>query len=71
MLAFDRAEPSDTRRNDDTHPGCSLRSHNQGSVSASKLRSRDRILDEDVHLLDVFLGNELQRVEALNLPRNS
>ena len=32
-----------------------------------ELRRRDGVLDEDVHLLDVFLVDELQRVEALDL----
>ena len=32
-----------------------------------ELRRGDGVLDEDVHLLDVFLLDELQRIEALDL----
>ena len=40
------------------------------AVVHRELRRRDRVLDEDVHLLDVFLLDELQRVEALDLRRD-
>ena len=42
----------------------------QPRVVHRELRRGDRVLDEDVHLLDVFLVDELQRVEALDLRRN-
>jgi hypothetical protein len=32
-----------------------------------KLRGSDRVLDEDVHFLDVFLLDELQRIEPAHL----
>ena len=35
-----------------------------------ELRRGDRVLDEDVHLLDVFLLDELQRIEPLHLARD-
>ena len=38
--------------------------------SIANCDGRNRVLDEDVHLLDVFLLDELQRVEALDLARD-
>ena len=42
----------------------------QRRIVDGKLRGRDRVLDEDVHLLDVFLLDEAQRVESLDLARD-
>ena len=47
-----------------------LRRDRQPGVVHRELRRRDRVLDEDVHLLDVFLLDELQRVEALHFARD-
>ena len=41
------------------------------AVVHGELRRRDGVLDEDVHLLDVLLLDELQRVEALDLARDA
>ena len=43
----------------------------QARVVDRELRRRDRELDEDVHLLDVFLVDEVERVEAADLARQS
>ena len=47
-----------------------LRRDRQPRVVHRELRGGDGVLDEDVHLLDVFLLDELQRVEALDLRRD-
>ena len=39
----------------------------QSRIVHRELRRRDGELDEDVHLLDFFLLDELQRIEALHL----
>ena len=44
-----------------------LRRHRQPRVIDGELRGGERVLDEDVHLLDVFLVDELERIEALDL----
>ena len=49
--------------------GADLRRDRQLRVVHRELRRRDRELDEDVHLLDVFLLDELQRIEVLHLAR--
>ena len=43
----------------------------QAGVVHRELRRGNRVLDEDVHLLDVFLLDELQRIEALDLARDA
>ena len=48
-----------------------LRRDRQAGVVHGELRRRNRVLDEDVHLLDVFLLDELQRVEALDFARDA
>ena len=48
-----------------------LRADLQLRIVHRELRRRDRELDEDVHLLDVFLVDELQRVEVLHLARDA
>ena len=50
--------------------GAQLRRDLQPGIVHRELRRRDRVLDEDVHLLDVFLLDERQRVEALDLAGN-
>src|SRR5436309_306801 len=50
-----------------TNPSRSLSKGRQARVVDGKLRGGERELDEDVHLLDVFLIDELERVEALHL----
>ena len=47
-----------------------LRRDLQPRIVHRELRGGDRELDEDVHLLDVFLVDELQRVEALDFARD-
>ena len=45
--------------------------HRQAGVVHRELRGGDGVLDEDVHLLDVFLVDELQRIEPLHLARDA
>src|SRR5690606_6708403 len=70
VLALDRREPADAGGDVDAHPirvgGRDL----QAAVVHRELRRRDGVLDEDVHLLDIFLLDELQRVEVPHLSRN-
>ena len=42
----------------------------QPRVVHRELRRGDGVLNEDVHLLDVFLFDELQRIESLDLGGN-
>ena len=67
VLALDGAEPADARG--DEHPDArgDLRRDLQPGVVDRELRRGDGELDEDVHLLDVFLLDELQRIELLHL----
>ena len=67
MLALDGAEPADARG--DEHPDArgDVRGDLQPGVVDRELRRGDGELDEDVHLLDVFLLDELQRIELLHL----
>ena len=67
VLALDGREPADARRDEDADARRVLRRHLQPRVVHRELRRRDRVLDEDVHLLDIFLLDELQRIEALDL----
>ena len=67
VLALDRAEPADARGDEDADTGRDVLSHRQAGIVHRELRRRDRELDEDVHLLDVFLVDECQRIEALDL----
>ncbi len=70
VLALDGAEPADAdAMNTPTRVAISGVTVSAGVVHR-ELRRGDRVLDEDVHLLDVFLVDELQRVEALDLARD-
>ncbi len=71
MLALDRAEPAYPRRDEHTDPRRVLRRHLELRIVHRELGGGDGELDEDVHLLDVFLLDELQRVEALHLTRDA
>ena len=70
VLALDRGEPADARRDEDADRRRVLGRDRQPRVVHRELRRRDGVLDEDVHLLDVFLVDELQRVEAPDLRRD-
>ncbi len=71
VLALDRAEPADARRDEDAGPDRHLRADLQPRILHRELRGGDRELDEDVHLLDVLLVDELQRVEVLDFARDA
>ena len=71
VLALDGAEPPDAGRDEDADVVGVLRRDLELSVADGELRRRDGELDEDVHLLDVFPVEVLQRVEPLDLTRNS
>ena len=70
VLAFDRGEPADARRDEDADARRGRGRHLQARILHRELRRRNRVLDEDVHLLDVLLFDEPQRIEALDLARD-
>ena len=71
VLALDRAEPADARRDEDADAVGVLRRDLEPGVADGELGRRDRELDEDVHLLDVLPVDVLQRVEPLDLTRDA
>ena len=71
VLPLDRREPADARRDEDADLVGHRRRDGQLRVVHRELAGRERVLDEDVGLLDVFLLHELQGIEASDLPRNA
>src|SRR5436309_2113531 len=71
VLAFDGGEPADAGRDEHAGARAELGRDHEPRIVHRKLRRRDRVLDEDVHLLDVFPVDELQRVEVLHLARDA
>src|SRR5262245_4110755 len=71
VLALDRAEPADPGRNEDADLVGDVFGDFQARVLDGKVRGRQRELNEDVHLLDVFLFDEVQRIEAFDLTRDA
>jgi hypothetical protein len=67
VFALDGLEPADARCDIDADAIGQLAGHLEPRVVDGELRGRQRVLDEDVHLLDVFLVDELQRIEGLDL----
>jgi hypothetical protein len=67
VLGFNRLEPANAGRNEDADVIGNLGRDLQAGVVHGELRRRERVLDEDVHFLDVFLVDELQGIEALHL----
>src|SRR6476646_8042941 len=70
MLTLNRAESADAGGDEDAHLVGVLRRHRQLRVVDGELARRDRIEDEGVDLLHLFLLDEIQRVEAFDLARN-
>ena len=70
MLTLDGAESADARRDEDADLVGDLRRDRQLRIVDGELARRDREEDEGVDLLDLFLLDELQRVEAFDLARN-
>ena len=67
VLPFDRAEAADTGPDEDAHIEGVLRRDAQPGVIHRELRRRNRVLDEEVHLLDVLLLDERQGIPPLDL----
>ena len=67
VLALDGGEPADARADEHADARGDLGRDRQLRVVDRELRRRDRELNEDVHLLQFFLLDELERVEALDL----
>ena len=65
VLPLDRREPADARRDEDADLVGHRRRDGQLRVVHRELAGRQRVLDEDVGLLDVFLLHELQRDRSL------
>ncbi len=71
VFALDGAEPADARRDVHADVVGVGGGNRKPSVADGEVRRGDRELNEDVHLLDVFLFEELQRVERLDLARDA
>src|SRR5581483_4409640 len=67
MLPLDGGEPADPRGNEHADPRRDLRGDLQTGIVDRELRRRDRVLDEDVHLLDVLLLDPAERIEPAHL----
>ena len=67
VLALDGGEPADAGRDEHADARRVSGVIVQPRVVHGELRRRNRELDEDVHLLDVFLLDERERIEALDL----
>ena len=63
-------EPADAGADEDADVGRVVGRDAQARVVHRELRRRYGELNEDVHLLDVFLLDEVQRVESLDLRGN-
>ena len=66
VLALDGGEPADARRDEHADSRGVVGRHLQSRVGHRAVGRRDGELDEDVHLLDVLLLDERQRVEILD-----
>ena len=71
VLALDGAEAADARGDEHADAGRDVLGHRHRRIVHGVLGRGDRELDEDVHLLDVFLVDELQRIEVLDLARDA
>ncbi len=70
VLAFDRLESADPRSDEDADVRRVRFGDRQLGVVHRELRRRDGVLNEDVHLLDVFLLDVVERVESPYLGRD-
>ena len=70
MLALDGDESADAGSDVDADAGRVLRRDLEPAVIHRELRGGNRVLDEEVHLLDVLLLDEGEGVEALHLRRD-
>ena len=70
MLVLDARETADAR----AHEHADVRrvgfGNRQLRIINRELRGGYRVLNEDVHLLDIFFPDELQRIELPHLARN-
>ena len=71
VFALDGLESADAGGNVDADAIGPLTRHLESRIVDGELRGGERVLDEDVHLLDVFLVDELQRIERLDLARDT
>src|SRR5258706_476442 len=58
VLALDGGDPADAGRDEHTDARRERRGHLQPRIVDRVLRRGDRVLDEDVHLLDIFFLDE-------------
>ena len=70
VLALDAGEPADAGAHEHADVRGVRLGNRQLRVIHRELRGRNRVLDEDVHLLDVLLLDELQRIESLDFARD-
>src|SRR5690606_31266644 len=71
VLVLDGLEPADPRGDVDADVVGDVGSDLQARITHREVRGRNGVLDEDVHLLDVLLFDELQRIEPLHLAGNT
>ena len=70
MLALDNRESADSRSNKDSRPLGQFGRNHQAGLLHRVIGRCDGVMDEGIHLLDVFLFEPLQRIEVLNLSSN-
>ena len=70
MLAFNNRKSADTRTYEYTCTLCQLRTNCQSRLFHRTLGGGNRIVDEGVHLLDVFFVEPAERIEVFDLSGN-
>lgn len=66
MFAFDDRESADARADEHACSLRQLRSDRQTRLFHGSFRGSNRVMDEQVHLLDVFFIEKLERIEVFN-----
>ena len=70
MLAFDNRETADTGTDEHARTFGQLRTDRQAGLLHRALRGSDRVVDERIHLLDVFFLEPAERIEIFNFGGN-
>jgi hypothetical protein len=70
MLAFDDGKPADAGADKNSGPFRNIRRNGQIGLLHRKLRGGYRVMNEEVHLLEVFLLEPPKRIEIPNLRSN-
>src|SRR6476660_7145311 len=70
MVVLDGSEPADPRANVDAYLGRLFRRYFKSCVIHGQLSGAHGVVDEGIHLLNVFLLDELGRIEIFDLTGN-